>query len=134
VADLPIDTADNLVGLLDQGGLVLADGNHSGLEGGDVGGLSRRIAQKACGDIALKAPRLDLVLNGWVALQPGDRDEVQVEQGQLGKSWQTRLNTNCCLFRVDPDCQVIERHLQHVAAHFGGVVSVIGECLSICQK
>ena len=42
--DLPIDAADNLVCLFDHRSLVLSDRHDRRPEGGNIGGLRRRIA------------------------------------------------------------------------------------------
>jgi len=56
-ADLMVDTPHDLVGLLDERCLVLANRNDGPLEGGDVGRLGNRVTQKPRRDISAEAAR-----------------------------------------------------------------------------
>src|SRR5215510_2456511 len=108
---LAIDAANNLIGLLYQWSLIFSNRNNRRFETGDVGDLGDGIAEEACRNISAKASRLDFVLDGRVALKPRHRDEVQVQQGQVGKRREMRLQTDCGHVGVDSDSQIVCRDL-----------------------
>ncbi len=119
-AGLPVEAADDLVCLLDDGCLVLADRHHGRLEGRDVGRLGGRVAQEPRRDVAAEAARLDFVLDRRVALKPGDGDEVEVEHREFGQRRQGGLDAEGRGVRVDAHGQVVSRHFQHVAPDLAG--------------
>ena len=102
-----------------------------GAKGGDVGGLADRVDQEARRQAALEPFLLDLRLDGGVALQPGDADQVEVVGGELGEGGQGTLQAEGGLGRVQACGQVVGHHLQHVICHLGRVVAVVGQRLQI---
>ena len=76
---------DDFLALLEHGHLILACRNGGGAERGDVGSLAHRVAEEAERDAGLKVLLLDLGLDGRVALNAGDGDQVHVIEGELGE-------------------------------------------------
>jgi hypothetical protein len=95
---------------------------------------TRSVGSEACGNISAKASRLDFVLDGRVALKPRHRDEVQVQQGQVGKRREMRLQTDCGHVGVDSDSQIVCRDLKDIVTHPAGIVRVVRECLGVRQQ
>ena len=103
----------------------------AGAKGGDVGGLTHRIDQKTGRQRAFEPFLLDLRLDGGVALQPGDADQIEVVAGELGEGGQGALQAEGGLGRVEADRQIVGHHLQYVVGHLGRVVAVVGQRLQI---
>ena len=122
---------DDLAALLDHGALVLACRDSSGLEGGDVRSLADGVSEEAHRDAGLEVLLLDLGLDGGVALQAGDGDEVHIIEAQLGQLRHHGLDEDVCLGGVDAHGQIVQRDLQDVLAHLLRVVGVVGEGLCV---
>ena len=126
-----VELMDDLAALLDHGALVLACGDGSGLEGGDVRGLADGVSEEAHRDAGLEVLLLDLGLDGGVALQAGDGDEVHIIEAQLGQLRHHGLDEDVCLGGVDAHGQIVQSDLQDVLAHLLRVVGVVGEGLCV---
>ena len=122
---------DDLAALLDHGALVLACGDGSGLEGGDVRSLADGVSEEAHRDAGLEVLLLDLGLDGGVALQAGDGDEVHIIEAQLGQLRHHGLDEDVCLGGVDAHGQIVQSNLQDVLAHLLRVIGVVGEGLCV---
>ncbi len=131
LANQRVEAAHYLVGLLQHGQLILAHRHMGGAKGGDVGGLADRIDQEAGRQAALEPFLLDLRLDGGVALQPGDADQVEVIGRQLGEGGQGALQAEGGFGRIEAGGQVVGHHFQHVIGHLGRVVAVVGQRLQI---
>ena len=131
---VPVETADDLVGLLDHRRLILADRDDGGLERGNVRRLRGRVAQEARRDIAAEAAAVDLVLDRRVALESGDGHEVQIEHRQLGQRGQGGLHADRGRGRVDPDGKVVGRDLQDVRRTRSRLVRVVGQRLGVGEQ
>ncbi len=134
LARLSVNPADDLVGLLDQRHLIVSDRDDGRLEGGDVGRLGDGIAQKAGWNVTAEAARLDFVLDRRVAFEPRDRDEVHIEQRQIGQGRQMRLQTDRGEIGIDADGEIVGRDLHNVPAHLGWIMCVVRERLGIRQQ
>jgi len=77
---------------------------------------------------------LDFVLDGWVALKPRHRDKIHVQQGQIGKCRQMRLEADRGQVRVDPNSQIVCRDLKNMITHPTRIVRVVRERLGIRQQ
>ena len=126
-----VELMDDLAALLDHGALVLACGDGSGLEGGDVRSLADGVSEEAHRDAGLEVLLLDLGLDGGVALQAGDGDEVHIIEAQLGQLGHHGLDEDVCLGGVDAHGQIVQSDLQDVLAHLLRVVGVVGEGLCV---
>ena len=126
-----VELMDDLAALLDHGALVLACGDSSGLEGGDVRSLADGVSEEAHRDAGLEVLLLDLCLDGGVALQAGDGDEVHIIEAQLGQLRHHGLDEDVCLGGVDAHGQIVQSDLQDVLAHLLRVVGVVGEGLCV---
>ena len=126
-----VELMDDLAALLDHGALVLACGDGSGLEGGDVRSLADGVSEEAHRDAGLEVLLLDLRLDGGVALQAGDGDEVHIIETQLGQLGHHGLDEDVCLGGVDAHGQIVQSDLQDVLAHLLRVVGVVGEGLCV---
>ena len=126
-----VELMDDLAALLDHGALVLTCGDGSGLEGGDVRGLADGVSEEAHRDAGLEVLLLDLGLDGGVALQAGDGDEVHIIEAQLGQLRHHGLDEDVCLGGVDAHGQIVQSDLQDVLAHLLRVVGVVGEGLCV---
>ena len=126
-----VELMDDLAALLDHGALVLACGDGSGLEGGDVRSLADGVSEEAHRDAGLEVLLLDLGLDGGVALQAGDGDEVHIIEAQLGQLRHHGLDEDVCLGGVDAHGQIVQSDLQDVLAHLLRVVGVVGEGLCV---
>ena len=126
-----VELMDDLAALLDHGALVLACGDGSGLEGGDVRSLADGVSEEAHRDAGLKVLLLDLGLDGGVALQAGDGDEVHIIEAQLGQLRHHGLDEDVCLGGVDAHGQIVQSDLQDVLAHLLRIVGVVGEGLCV---
>ena len=126
-----VELMDDLAALLDHGALVLACGDGSGLEGGDVRSLADGVSEEAHRDAGLEVLLLDLRLDGGVALQAGDGDEVHIIEAQLGQLGHHGLDEDVCLGGVDAHGQIVQSDLQDVLAHLLRVVGVVGEGLCV---
>ena len=126
-----VELMDDLAALLDHGALVLACGDGSGLEGGDVRSLADGVSEEAHRDAGLEVLLLDLRLDGGVALQAGDGDEVHIIEAQLGQLRHHGLDEDVCLGGVDAHGQIVQSDLQDVLAHLLRVVGVVGEGLCV---
>ena len=126
-----VELMNDLAALLDHGALVLACGDGSGLEGGDVRGLADGVSEEAHRDAGLEVLLLDLRLDGGVALQAGDGDEVHIIEAQLGQLRHHGLDEDVCLGGVDAHGQIVQSDLQDVLAHLLRIVGVVGEGLCV---
>ena len=126
-----VELMDDLAALLDHGALVLTCGDGSGLEGGDVRSLADGVSEEAHRDAGLEVLLLDLGLDGGVALQAGDGDEVHIIEAQLGQLRHHGLDEDVCLGGVDAHGQIVQSDLQDVLAHLLRVVGVVGEGLCV---
>ena len=59
---------------------------------------------------------------------------LQIQHRQFGKSWQAGLHANSGLLRINADSKVIERHLNHIAAHLLGIVRIVGHGLRVSEQ
>ena len=131
---LPVDGVElmnDLAALLDHGALVLACGDGSGLEGGDVRSLADGVSEEAHRDAGLEVLLLDLGLDGGVARRGGDGDEVHIIEAQLGQLRHHGLDEDVCLGGVDAHGQIVQSDLQDVLAHLLRIVGVVGEGLCV---
>ena len=126
-----VELMNDLAALLDHGALVLACGDGSGLEGGDVRSLADGVSEEAHRDAGLEVLLLDLGLDGGVALQAGDGDEVHIIETQLGQLRHHGLDEDVCLGGVDAHGQIVQSDLQDVLAHLLRIVGVVGEGLCV---
>ena len=126
-----VELMDDLAALLDHGALVLACGDGSGLEGGDVRSLTDGVSEEAHRNAGLEVLLLDLGLDGGVALQAGDGDEVHIIEAQLGQLRHHGLDEDVCLGGVDAHGQIVQSDLQDVLAHLLRIVGVVGEGLCV---
>ena len=126
-----VELMDDLAALLDHGALVLTCGDGSGLEGGDVRSLADGVSEEAHRDAGLEILLLDLGLDGGVALQAGDGDEVHIIEAQLGQLRHHGLDEDVCLGGVDAHGQIVQSDLQDVLAHLLRIVGVVGEGLCV---
>ena len=126
-----VELMDDLAALLDHGALVLTCGDGSGLEGGDVRSLADGVSEEAHRDAGLEVLLLDLCLDGGVALQTGNGDEVHIIEAQLGQLGHHGLDEDVCLGGVDAHGQIVQSDLQDVLAHLLRVVGVVGEGLCV---
>ena len=106
-----VELMDDLAALLDHGALVLTCGDGSGLEGGNVRSLADGVSEEAHRDAGLEVLLLDLGLDGGVALQAGDGDEVHIIEAQLGQLRHHRLDEDVCLGGVDAHGQIVQSDL-----------------------
>lgn len=126
-----VELMNDLAALLDHGALVLACGDGSSLEGGDVRSLADGVSEEAHRNAGLEVLLLDLGLDGGVALQAGDGDEVHIIEAQLGQLRHHGLDEDVCLGGVDAHGQIVQSDLQDVLAHLLRVVGVVGEGLCV---
>ena len=126
-----VELMNDLAALLDHGALVLTCGDGSGLEGGDVRSLADGVSEEAHRDAGLEVLLLDLGLDGGVALQAGDGDEVHIIEAQLGQLRHHGLDEDVCLGGVDAHGQIVQSDLQDVLAHLLRVIGVVGEGLCV---
>ena len=126
-----VELAHDLPGLLQHGQLVFAHGHGGGAEGGDIGRLADGIGEKAHRDAGLEIALLDLGLHRGVPLQAGHRDQVHIVKGEFRQLGNLGLDQQGGAGRVQAAGQVIQRHLDDVAAHLFRVVGVIGEGLGV---
>ena len=126
-----VELMDDLAALLDHGALVLTCGDGSGIEGGDVRSLADGVSEEAHRDAGLEVLLLDLGLDGGVALQAGDGDEVHIIEAQLGQLRHHGLDEDVCLGGVDAHGQIVQSDLQDVLAHLLRVIGVVGEGLCV---
>lgn len=126
-----VEFMDYLAALLEHRRLILADGYDGRAEGRDVRRLAYRVAEEADGDARFEVAHLDFRLDGRVALDARDGDEVHVVEGQLGELRYHRLDEDGRLLGVDSAGEVVERYLEDVAADFLGVLGVVGERLRV---
>ena len=135
-----IELAHYLAGLLYHRLLVLTHGDCRGLEGGDVGGLAYRIAEEAhrdsgtvlAGVVVLgETSEQDLLLHSGVALEPLDRHEVHIVEGQFRELADLRLDEQGGPGGVKTSGHVVERDLDYVLTHLLRVVGVVGESLGV---
>ena len=126
-----VELMDDLAALLDHGALVLTCGDGSGLEGGDVRSLADGVSEEAHRNAGLEVLLLDLGLDGGVALQAGDGDEVHIIETQLGQLRHHGLDEDVCLGGVDAHGQIVQSDLQDVLAHLLRIVGVVGEGLCV---
>ena len=121
----------DLAALLEHGHLVLSDRYAGRAEGGDVGRLADRIAEKADRNARLKTAHLNLGLYGRIALHAGNRDEVHVVERQLSQLGHHGLNEDVDLFRVETAGQIVERDLHDVLTDLLRVLGVVGQRLRV---
>ncbi len=126
-----VEAAHYLVGLLQHGQLIFPHRHMGGAKGGDVGGLADRVDQKTGRQAALEPFLLDLRLDGGVALQPGDADQIEVIGGELGEGGQGTLQAESGPGGVETGGQIVGHHLQHVIGHLGRIVTIVGQRLQI---
>ena len=139
-----VETADNLVALLQHGFLVFSHGNGGGPECRNVGRLGDGIGEETHGQAALvvilsflahvEAALGHFVLDGRIALEPLDGDHVHIVERQFGQFRNLALDEQGNLGRVQSHGQVIQGDLDHVLADFFGIVYVVGEGLRIGNK
>ena len=123
--------ADDLPALLQHRQLVFAHGHRRSPEGGDVRRLTDGVAEEAQRDAGFEIPLLDFSLYRGVALHSGHRDQIHVVEGQLRQFGHHGLNKNGGFFGIKAAGQIIQRHLQNVAAHLLRVLGVVGQGLSV---
>ena len=64
-------------------------------------------------------------------LQPVPGDEVEIVHRQFGEGRDQRLDENRRLVGIDPDGEVIERHLEDIFADSLRLMGIIGQRLRI---
>ena len=79
----------------------------------------------------VEATQLDLRLDGGVALQPRQRHQIHVVEGQLRQLADHGLDEHVGLGRVDAAGHVVQRHLQDVLPHLLRMVEVVGQRLCV---
>ena len=126
-----VEFMDDFAALFEHRRLILADGDDGRAEGRDVRRLAYRVAEEADWDARLEVAHLDFRLDGRVALDARDRDEVHVVEGQLRQLRYHRLDEDGRFLRVDAAGEIVERYLEDVAADFLGVLRVVGERLRV---
>lgn len=72
-----------------------------------------------------------LLLDRRVALETGDRDEIEEELRQLAQRRQGRLHAERRKARIDPDREVVQGEVEHVARDTPRIVGVVGERLRV---
>jgi hypothetical protein len=82
-------------------------------------------------DIASQTAKRDLIPHGRVALEPGDGDQVEVQDCKLSEFRNRRLEYDVRGFRVDADREVVERDVDHVLPNVLSVSGVIGQRLQV---
>jgi hypothetical protein len=103
--------------------LVLPDRHQPGLAEQDVGGLVRRIGEHQAADGGL--PGLcDLVLDGGVAAEFGDRDQAEEGQQQLVEGGDRAVGEDRAAVRVDADGEIVQHQPFDVFAEPVGDVAV----------
>src|SRR6185437_5384825 len=111
--------------------LILAHRNQRRPKRSDVRRLTYWIRKESRRDVPIKATQLDLATHGRIALESRERDEVEIQQSELRKLRNRRLERDRRDGRVDADGEVIQCDLQHVPAHVERTTRVVGERLQI---
>src|SRR4051812_44680807 len=93
----------------------------------DVGGLQQRIPEEAVGAEIFVLDVVALLFVGWHALKPAKRRDHGEQQEQLGVLRYVRLDEECRLLGIESGGEPVERDLQRIFFHAGGVGVVGGE-------
>jgi competence protein ComEC len=108
-----VGPAGDLPGELHVGQLILAHGHESGLVQQDVRSHEHRVAQEAIGGQILGRQFGQLVLVGWVALQPRHRRDHGQEQMELHMLLDLGLLEQHAFFRIEPGRHPVLDQLRH---------------------
>ena len=106
--------AHNLVRLFDHRKLVAPNRDERRAEARDVGGLAHRIREETSRNVASETAKHDLLPHGRVALEPGDGDEIQIQDRELSELRDSRLEYDVRDVRVDADRKIVERDVEDV--------------------
>ena len=132
--DLPSEVSEpphDFVGLLDHWELVISHRDERGTHSSDVGCLTDGVYEEPGGDTSSEAAERDLLANRGVALEAGDRHQVEVEYGKLRELGDAGLHGNGARGGIDADGEIVERELHDLPASVHRTAGVIGECLEI---
>ena len=77
-------SSHDLVRLLDHGKLIIPHRHQGSAESGDVGRLAHRVGEESGGDVARESAKRDLRAHRRITLQSSQRDQVEIQDGQLG--------------------------------------------------
>ena len=111
--------------------MVVTHRHKRGTRAGDVGGLTHRIREEARWDVALEPTETDFCAHRGIALEPRDRDEIEIEYGKLRQLGDSRLQRDRRQRRIDAGREVVERDLDDVGLDVRGPTRVVGERLQI---
>ena len=101
------------------------------LEERDVRRLADRIGEESDRDRGFEVPHLDLGLDGGVPLQPGDRDEVHVVEGELRERRNLRLDEERRNLRIKADGEIVQGNLDDILANLFRVLEIVGQRLRV---
>ena len=126
-----IKLVHNFGTLFKHGELIFAYGHDCRVKCRDVGRLADRVVEKTDGNARTETSHLNFRLDGRVALQPRDGDEVRIIETELRESRHAGLNEERRFLGIESGGKVVQSDFEDVFPYLIRIFGIVGQRLSI---